>query len=90
MAKTKVIVVGPVLVLILLLFVILIALGNSNWLIGLVVNGIVGIIILIIINALFKSIEVPINIWTFLIAAIGGILGVLLLIVLNLAGVKDW
>lgn len=90
MAKTKVIVVGPVLVIVLLLLVILIAMSNSGWLFGLIVNGIIGIVILIIINYLFKEVEVPINIWTFLIAAIGGILGVVLLVLLNLVGFKDW
>jgi inhibitor of the pro-sigma K processing machinery len=89
MAKSKEIVIGPVLVIVLLLLVVLVGVSSPNWLIGLIVNGIVGVIILVIINALFKAIEVPINIWTILIAAIGGLLGVILLILLNLVGVKE-
>ncbi|MFA5763889.1 MAG: pro-sigmaK processing inhibitor BofA family protein [archaeon] len=89
MTKTKIIVVEPVLVILLLLLVILIGSSSPNWISGLIINGLIGVIILAIINALFKSIEVPINIWTVLIAALGGILGVALLVLLNLAGVKE-
>ncbi len=90
MAKTKSIVIGPVLVIVLLLIVVLVSISSPGWLYGLIVNGIIGVLILVILNKLFKEIEVPINIWTILIAAIGGILGVILLVLLNLMGVKDW
>lgn len=89
MAKTKIVYVGPTLVLLLLVLVILVGVSSPGWLFGLLINGIVGIIILMLLNYL-PQIEVPINIWTFLIAAIGGILGVVLLVLLNLAGVKEW
>ena len=90
MSKTKVVVVGPVLLVVLLLLVVLVAMHNSGWLMGLVINGIVGVIILVVLNHLFKEIKVPINIWSVLISAVGGILGVILLVLLNLLGVKDW
>jgi inhibitor of the pro-sigma K processing machinery len=90
MARTKVIVIGPALVIILLLLVIIVAMSSPGWLIGLLVNGVIGVVILVILNTLFKSIEVPINIWTFLIAALGGLLGVLILVLLNLMGMKEW
>lgn len=90
MAKSKVIIVGPALIIILLLLVVLIAITNTHLLMGLIVNGIIGVIILLILNHLFKEIEVPINVWTILISAIGGILGVVILVLLNLMGVKEW
>ena len=90
MAETKVIYVGPSLVLVLLALVIVISIIHPTvWLPGLLVNGLVGIVILMLLNYL-PQVEVPINIWTFLIAAIGGLLGVILLVLLNLAGVKEW
>jgi inhibitor of the pro-sigma K processing machinery len=90
MTETKVVFVGPGLVTILLILVILIGVNNSGWLMGLIINGIIGLIILMILNYLFKEVAVPINVWTFLIAALGGILGVVLLVLLNVMGVKEW
>ena len=90
MAQTKIIYIGPGLVVILLVLVVLAGLSHSGfWLLGLVVNGIVGVVILMLLNYLPK-ISVPINIWTFLISALGGILGVAILVLLNLMGVKEW
>ncbi len=89
MARTKVVYVGPVLVLVLLILVVLVGMSSPGWMMGLLINGLVGVVILMLLNYL-PQIEVPINIWTFLIAALGGILGVVLLVLLNLAGVKDW
>jgi inhibitor of the pro-sigma K processing machinery len=88
--ERKKVYIGPVLVLLLLALVILVGLDHSGaWLVGLLVNGVIGVIILMLLNYL-PQVEVPINIWTFLIAALGGILGVVLLVLLNLAGVKEW
>lgn len=89
MSKTKTVYVGPVLVLILLVLVILVGLNHSTLMAGLLINGVIGIIILMLLNYL-PQIEVPINIWTFLVAALGGILGVAILVILNLLGYKDW
>ncbi len=89
MAKTKIIFIGPGLVLILLVLVILVGMNNSGWLRGLLVNGLIGVVILMLLNY-FPQIEVPINIWTFLIAALGGVLGIVVLVLLNLMGYKEW
>lgn len=60
--------------------------------IGLVINAIVGVILLWLINALdLMSIvgrsDIPINLITVLICAIGGVFGVLVTVVLHLLGV---
>ncbi len=89
MSKTKIVYVGPGLVLILLVLVVLVGMSSPGWLLGLLINGLVGVVILMLLNYL-PQIEVPINIWTFLIAALGGILGVILLVLLNLMGVEEW
>jgi pro-sigmaK processing inhibitor BofA len=60
---------------------------NGMRLIGrLVVNAIVGLVLLVLTN-LFLSDEVPINLLTVVICAIGGVLGWLLIVVLHLLGV---
>ncbi|MEK6902118.1 MAG: pro-sigmaK processing inhibitor BofA family protein [archaeon] len=89
MTKTKVVYVGPVLVLVLLALVIIVGFNNGGLLTALLINGVIGIIILMLLNYL-PQIEVPVNIWTFLIAAIGGLLGVAVLVILNLMGYKEW
>lgn len=73
--------------LILLLLVLYLGFSVPGFLMTLIINGLIGLIIIIIINFL-PVIEIPINIWTVLIAAIGGIPGILLLVILNVAGVK--
>ena len=80
---------GPILVLVLLAIVIVVGINHGGSLTALLINGVIGIIILMLLNYLPK-IEVPINIWTFLIAAIGGLLGVAILVILNLMGYKEW
>lgn len=58
----------------------------------LVINAIVGIVILFLINlldimALFGRPEIPINLITVLISAIGGIFGTAIVVLLHLLGV---
>lgn len=48
----------------------------------LLINSVIGLLILIILNFL-PVIEIPINIWTILIVAIGGVPGIIILIILN-------
>ena len=60
---------------------------NSMRLIGrLIVNAIVGLVLLFLTN-LFLSDEVPLNLLTVVICAIGGVVGWLLIVVLHLLGV---
>ncbi len=52
----------------------------------LIANTIVGLILLILTN-LFLSDEVPINLLTIVICAIGGVVGWLVIVILHLLGV---
>jgi hypothetical protein len=52
----------------------------------LIVNAIVGLVLLFLTN-LFLSDEVPLNLLTVVICAIGGVVGWLLIVVLHLLGV---
>ena len=52
----------------------------------LIVNTIVGLILLFLTN-LFLSDEVPLNLLTIVICAIGGVVGWLVIVVLHLLGV---
>jgi hypothetical protein len=52
----------------------------------LIANTIVGLILLVLTN-LFLTDEVPLNILTIVICAIGGVLGWLLIVILHLLGV---
>jgi hypothetical protein len=53
---------------------------------GLVVNAIVGVVLLFLTN-LFLADDLPINIITIIICAIGGVLGWLAILVLHLLGI---
>jgi pro-sigmaK processing inhibitor BofA len=52
----------------------------------LIVNAIVGLILLFVTN-LFLSDDVPINLLTVVICAIGGVVGWLLVVILHLLGI---
>ena len=52
----------------------------------LIVNAIVGLILLFVTN-LFLADDVPVNVLTLVICAIGGVVGWLLIVVLHLLGV---
>ncbi len=60
---------------------------NSMRLIGrLIVNAIVGLILLFVTN-LFLADDVPVNLLTVVICAIGGVVGWLLVVILHLLGI---
>jgi pro-sigmaK processing inhibitor BofA len=60
---------------------------TSMRLIGrLIVNAIVGLILLFVTN-LFLSDDVPVNLLTVVICAIGGVVGWLLVVILHLLGI---
>ncbi len=78
---------GPLLVVVLLLLFLAIGISMPSFLMGLIINSLIGVLLILIINFL-PQIEIPINIWTILIAALGGIPGVLLLVILDLLHIK--
>ncbi len=79
MSKTY-IEVGSLLVALIVLWLLLVFIGNP---IALIINAIIAFLILFLLNAIF-GLGIPINIITVLIVAIGGIVGLLLIIILRL------
>ncbi len=77
---------GPVLSLLLLFAVIYLAIKAGKAVIWLIVNGILGIIAITLLN-FFPVIQININFWSVLIAALGGIPGIILLILLDVFGI---
>ncbi len=72
-------------VLVVLVALVLLGRGTGS-LSGLVVNAIVGVVLLFLTN-LFLADDLPINIITIIICAIGGVLGWLAILVLHLLGI---
>jgi len=79
MSKTY-IEVGTLIVALLVLWVLIVFIGNP---LALIINSLIAIAILFLLNALF-GLGIPINILTILIVAIGGIVGLLLILILKL------
>lgn len=74
-------------VLILVVVVVLLVLGRGGRYLGqLIVNGIVGVVLLLLTNLVLAD-DMPINLLTVLICAIGGVVGWLIILVLHLLGV---
>lgn len=74
-------------VLILVVVVVLFLLTRGGRFLGrLIVNGIVGLVLLFLTNLVLAD-DIPINVLTVLICAIGGIMGWLIILVLHLLGV---
>jgi hypothetical protein len=74
-------------VLILVVVVVLLVLTRGARYLGhLIVNGIVGVVLLLLTNLVLAD-DIPINLLTILICAIGGVLGWLIILVLHLLGV---
>jgi hypothetical protein len=74
-------------VLILVVVVVLLVLTRGGRYLGhLIVNGIVGVVLLLLTNLVLTD-DIPINLLTILICAIGGVLGWLIILVLYLLGV---
>lgn len=69
-------------VLVVLVILVLMGRGGAGSLSGLIVNGIVGVVLLFLTN-LFLEDDIPINIITILICAIGGVVGWLVILVLH-------
>jgi hypothetical protein len=74
-------------VLVVLVIMVLFLLTRGGRFLGrLIVNGIVGLILLFVTN-LFLTEDIPIDVLTVLICAIGGFIGWLVILVLHLLGV---
>jgi hypothetical protein len=74
-------------VLVLVVIVVLFLLTRGGHFLGrLIVNGIVGLILLFLTNLVLAE-DIPINVLTVLICAIGGVVGWLVILVLHLLGV---
>ncbi len=71
---------GTLIVALLVLWVLIVFVGNP---LALIINSLIAIAILFLLNALF-GLGIPINILTVLIVAIGGIVGLLLILILKL------
>jgi len=74
-------------VLILVVIVVLLLLTRGGRFLGqLIINGIIGLVLLFLTNLVLAE-DIPINLLTVLICAIGGVIGWLIILVLHLLGV---
>ena len=73
----------PIILIVLVVLVVLVLLGRSGSLSGLVANGIVGVVLLFVTN-LFLADDLPINLLTIIICALGGVVGWLVILALHL------
>ena len=74
-------------VLIVVVVVVLLVLMRGGRYLGqLIVNGIIGVVLLFLTNLVLAD-DIPINVLTVLICAIGGVIGWLIILVLHLLGV---
>ena len=74
-------------VLILVGIVVLLLLSRGGRYLGrLIVNGIIGVVLLFLTNLVLAD-DIPLNVLTVLICAIGGVVGWLIILVLHLLGV---
>ena len=74
-------------VLIVVVVVVLLLLTRGGRYLGrLIVNGIIGVVLLFLTNIVLAD-DIPINVLTVLICAIGGVIGWLIILVLHLLGV---
>jgi hypothetical protein len=72
-----------IILIVLVVLVVLILISRSRTMWGLIVNGVIGVILLFLTN-LFLEDDIPINLITILICAIGGVVGWLIILVFHL------
>jgi hypothetical protein len=72
-----------IILIVLVVLVVLLLISRSRTVWGLIVNGVIGLILLFLTN-LFLENDIPINLVTILICAIGGVLGWLIILVFHL------
>ena len=75
-----------IILIVLIVLVVSLVLSRSRTVWGLIVNGIIGVILLFLTN-LFLEDDIPINLITILICAIGGVVGWLVILVFHLLGI---
>ncbi|MCA1715398.1 MAG: pro-sigmaK processing inhibitor BofA family protein [Actinobacteria bacterium] len=75
-----------IILIVLVVLVVLVLLGRQGSLSGLVINGIVGVVLLFLTNLLLAD-DLPINLLTIIICALGGVVGWLIILVLHLLGI---
>ncbi|QSZ67795.1 sigmaK-factor processing regulatory BofA [Methanofollis aquaemaris] len=83
---------GPIIGILLALLIALLLFYFVRKGIALVINAIIGVVVLYLINlfnvmSLFGQPDIPIDIITVLICALGGIVGVVIVVILHLMGV---
>lgn len=78
--------VEPIILIVLVVLVVLVLLGRRGSLSGLVVNGVIGVVLLFVTN-LFLADDLPINLLTIIICALGGVVGWLIILVLHFLGI---
>ncbi|HLC93213.1 MAG TPA: pro-sigmaK processing inhibitor BofA family protein [archaeon] len=77
---------GQILTGILVLLAAYLALKIGKKIVLLVINSFIGLVLLLLANYI-PFVQIPINVWTILIAGFGGIAGVILLVVLGQLGI---
>lgn len=77
---------GPALSVGLLLLIIFLILTVGKRIIWFIINGIVGIVLLWLVNFL-PGVNIPFTLWNIVITAIGGLLGLIILVILNVTGI---
>ena len=75
-----------VLILVVVVVVSLLLTRGGRYLGRLIVNGVIGVVLLFLTNLVLAD-DIPINVLTVLICAIGGVVGWLIILVLHLLGV---
>ncbi len=72
-----------IILIVLVVLVVLVLISRSRTVGGLIINGVIGLILLFLTN-LFLEDDIPINLITILICAIGGVVGWLIILVFHL------
>ncbi len=72
-----------IILIVLVVLVVLLSISRSRTVWGLIVNGVIGVILLFLTNPFLED-DIPINLTTVLICAIGGVVGWLIILVFHL------
>ena len=79
-------VVELIVLIVVVVVVLLVLMRGGRYLGQLIVNGIIGVVLLFLTNLVLAD-DIPINVITVLICAIGGVIGWIIILVLHLLGV---
>jgi hypothetical protein len=75
-----------IVLIVVVVVVLLVLMRGGRYLGQLIVNGIIGVMLLFLTNLVLAD-DIPINVLTVLICAIGGVIGWIIILVLHLLGV---